>query len=487
MPKCEGPQSVDVAVVGGGIVGLCTAFELVKQGRRPVVFERNRIASAITGHTTAKVTSQHGVRYRRLIDIHGQEKARAYADANQSAVEWLFATCEEHGIECGLERDTACVYSEMPEDKEAFEDEEDACYGLGLPVGEPPATPVPVRLENVIAFSGQGRFHPVQFLRALAQIVLDRGGTIYEHSPVTSFEGKDGGVELECNGHSVTAREAVVATHYPVFDSGFFIAKLAPYRSYAMAVELAGPPPSGMFISNESELHSWRPHAGLMIVGAGCHKVGQEPDTKAEYRKLEDRARAKFEVRRVVARWSAQDNATHDELPYVGRSPGQEHIYVATGFDGWGMSNGIAAAGLIANLIQRRDDPLAEALDPGRLSLQGLTKFAKENLNAVGHLTTDRLTKVEDGDPEDLGPGEAGIFSAGGLSRIAAYRDEEGALHRCSAACPHFGCQVAWNPAERTWDCPCHGSRFLPNGDVIQSPALGGLKALVPAKSGKKP
>jgi nitrite reductase/ring-hydroxylating ferredoxin subunit len=305
---------------------------------------------------------------------------------------------------------------------------------------------------------------------------MGRGAHVYESSPVTEIEEEDGGVKLTVENHTVYAQKLIVATHYPIYDSAFFIAKLAPYRSYAMAIRPKRAPGAGMFISTLDDVRSWRPHEDLLIVGAGCHKVGQQPDTEGEYRKLEQFASETFGEHEVLNRWSAQDNATHDELPYVGRSPGKDHIFVATGFDGWGMSNGIAAARLMTDLIQGNEHLLAETLSPSRMSLKGFGKLAGENLDAVGHLTTDRFRKVREGKPEDLKPGEAGVFAAEGLDRTAAYRDESGQLHECSAICPHFGCQVGWNPAEKTWDCPCHGSRFDSTGKVIQAPAMGDLK-----------
>jgi nitrite reductase/ring-hydroxylating ferredoxin subunit len=370
----------------------------------------------------------------------------------------------------------ACVYTEKEEEKEDFASEREAYTELGLPLCEAPECQFHHGYIDTVAMAGQGRFHPVEFLASLASAAMGLGAQMFEGSPATEIEEIDGGVQFKVDNHSIHAQQMIVATHYPIYDSGFFIAKLAPYRSYAMAIRPQQRPQTGMYISNESELHSWRPHGDdILIVGAGCHKVGQEPDTPNEYRKLQKWAKQKFGEYELLAKWSAQDNATHDELPYVGRSPGKNHIYVATGFDGWGMSNGIAAAKLMCDLISGEENLLAETLDPGRLSLKGFGKFTAENLDAVGHLTADRFRKVTDGQPEDLRPGQAGVFAAGGMDRVAAYRDDDGVLHECSAICPHFGCQVAWNSAEKSWDCPCHGSRFDQQGRVIQSPAMSDL------------
>lgn len=475
MPKIDASENVDVAIVGGGIVGLCAAYLLAEKGRRPILFERNRIVGSVTGHTTAKVTAQHGLRYKRLIDFHGKEKAKAYADANIRALDWLFEAAADLNLHCALERDVACVFSQDNETKQDFADERDAYAQLELPTCEEPVCEYVGKFAQAISMPGQGRFHPVQFLTGLANAALSRGAHIYEHSPVIEIEDRDGGVRLVVGNHTIYAQQAIIATHYPIFDSAFFIAKLAPYRSYAMAIRPQRQPEHGMFISHGDELRSWRPHRDILIVGAGCHKVGQEPDTDTEYAKLREFAKQQFGAHQVLAEWSAQDNATHDELPYVGKSPGKDHIFVATGFDGWGMTNGIAAAKLIVDLINGEESALSEALDPSRMSIHGLGKLASENLDAVGHLASDRFRKTREGSPKDLKPGEAGVFAAEGLHRIAAYRDEEGELHECSAICPHFGCQVGWNPAEKSWDCPCHGSRFDAKGRVIQAPAMTDL------------
>lgn len=471
---------LDVVVVGGGIVGLCTAFHLQTQGRKVTLFERRRILDGATGHTTAKVTSLHDLRFDRLLRKHGSEKAHAYADANQWAIEWLFETVERLDIACGLTRDIACTFSIKSDDREDFEKEREACRKLALPVVELPDTTYPMRFAHSVALGQQGRFHPAQFLSALADYLVWQGVSIYENSPVETIEEDDTGVSFEVGGRMIRADKLVVATNYPIYDSGMFIARLEPYRSYAMAVRVDAHVPDGMFISNDDAMHSWRKHGeDVLIVGAGNHKVGQEPDTISQYRKLENWARQHFPVAEVLGRWSTQDNRTPDGLPYIGRSPSREHVFVATGFDGWGMSNGIAAGKLISDLISEQRNVWEDVYRPGRFGLPGAVKLMKQNANAVSHLLGDKFKSVSPGHPDDLAPGQAGIFEIQN-GRVAAYRNEEGRLSLLSPECTHIGCQVAWNPAETSWDCPCHGSRFAVDGTVLHGPAVLPLESILP-------
>jgi len=420
------------------------------------------------------------LRYHKITKVHGSQAAHAYADANQWAIEWLFETAENLSIECDLSRDFACTYSLKSADQEMFEEEKEVCRKLGLPLTPIAEGEYPVRFVHSIALADQARFHPVKFLSALADHLVRNGVSIFENSAVDEIYEDETGVMFDVEGRTLRAEKLVVATNYPTFDSGMFIARLAPYRSYAMAVEWHHEVPDGMFIDIDEKMFSWRKHSDhIAIVGCGNHKTGQSPDTLQEYRDLELWGQRAFPGSRTLARWSAQDNRTPDELPYIGRSPKCEHIYLATGFDGWGMTNGIVSGKLIADLICGQRNAWEETFKPSRFKLPGTGELIKENLNAASHLIGDKFRSVRPGHPAELEAGDAAIFETVN-GRVAAHRTPGGHLLCVSCECTHVGCQVAWNPAESTWDCPCHGSRFAPDGSVLHGPAYLPLDPVEP-------
>jgi Rieske Fe-S protein len=280
----------------------------------------------------------------------------------------------------------------------------------------------------------------------------------------------------------ITARDVVVATHYPMLDRGLFFARLSPERSYVLACRVEGALPAEMYISTESAPHSIRssPLDGeeLLLVGGESHKTGQGGDTGERYRRLEAWARERFDVREVVYRWSAQDAMPADGLPYVGLvSLVSRHVWTGTGYRKWGLTNGTAAAMILADAIEGRENPWASTFDSNRFKpLAAGPTLVKENLNVGAHFVGDRLARADADSLEALEPGEGGIVVVDG-DRSAAYRDEDGTVHVLSPTCTHLGCLVSWNRAERSWDCPCHGSRFdAVDGHVIQGPAVHDLE-----------
>jgi Rieske Fe-S protein len=269
-----------------------------------------------------------------------------------------------------------------------------------------------------------------------------------------------------------------VATHMPFLDRGFYFARCHPERSYVVAVRTGGEPPQGMYLSTESPAHSIRSHptpdGELLLVGGESHKTGQADEVE-RYERLEAWARERFDVRSVGYRWATQDNMPVDGVPFVGRlHPFTSHLWTATGFLKWGLTNGTAAAAILADQIAGRDNPWAATFDSSRLKpLAAAKEFVLENANVGLHYLVDYL-KPADASPDELAPGQGGLVRAG-VTKAAAYRDEDGVLHARSAICTHLACNVHWNAAERTWDCPCHGSRFDVHGEVIQGPAVNPL------------
>ncbi len=484
-PALRGRIDVDVAVVGGGITGLTTALLLARAGARVAVVEADRIASGTTGYTTAKVTSLHGLTYAQLISTHGQDRARQYADANQAAVEQVATLVDQLGIDCHFERRPAFTYTTEAARRADIAAEVEAATTLGLPASYTEDTSLPYPVEAAIRLEDQAQFHPRRYCLALAQALAESGSQVFEMSRVLEIdETGTSPVVRTGGGGEVAAGEVVVATLLPFVDLGGFFAKAHPFHSYALAVRVEGEVPEGMYLGVDSPTRSVRPvhldgEVGL-ILGGQSHKVGQGGDTEQYYAELETWARASFPVRSVEHRWSAHDYVPVDQVPYVGRSPRSQRVQVATGFKKWGMTNGTAAAMILADNVMGRPNPWAEVFDATRVDPKGsLKEFVSENLDVGKRFVSDHLARLGSPPAEHLGPGEGGLVEVDGQD-VAAYRRPDGSLVAVSAVCTHLGCTVAWNPAETTWDCPCHGSRFACDGTVLNGPALENLAPIEP-------
>ncbi|HVL31238.1 MAG TPA: FAD-dependent oxidoreductase [Solirubrobacteraceae bacterium] len=482
-PQLEEDVRADVAVVGGGIVGITTAALLAERGVRVVLLEADRVAHGVTGHTTAKVSSQHGMIYSQLRSRFGDDAARTYGEANEAALEWIAERVRRDGIDCDFRRRPSYAYVTEPSDRSQAEDEAQAARDLGLPASLVESTPLPYPVEAAVRFDDQAEFHVRKYLMALVEGLSapESGCRIYEHSRAVEVDDDDDRV-VKTPGGRVLADHVVLATHYPFLDRSLAFARVHPERSYAILCRIAGTPPEGLFISAGSPTRSIRAVTvdgeELLLVGGEGHPTGAREDTRERYERLEAFAREHWDVRSVDFRWSAQDNTTIDRLPYVGRlTPMEDRIFMATGFAKWGMTGGTAAALLLADLVQGgADSAWARMCDPNRLNLRASAgRLLHENARVAARFVGDRIAERDPRPIEQLAPGEGAIVSLRGEA-VAGHRDDAGVLHAVSPTCTHLGCRVTWNTAERTWDCPCHGSRFTPAGDVLQGPAVHRLE-----------
>lgn len=491
-PQLDGDVHADVTVIGGGIVGITTALLLAEAGASVVLLEAGRLAGGTSGYTTAKVSSQHGLIYARLRAKHGAEAAQRYGEANEAALAWIAARVERDAIDCDFRRQPSYAYVTSADKRSKVDDEAQAAAEAGLPATLVETTPLPYPVEAAVRFDHQAEFHPRKYLLALAERLAAAGGQVFERSHAVEVGGLEGRQVVKTPGGQAIAERVIVATHYPFLDRSLAFARLAPQRSYAITCRLAGTPPAGMHISGDSPTRSVRavPLAGgeeLLLVGGEGHKTGTERDTELRYERLEAFAREHWDVQSVEHRWSAQDPTTPDGLPFVGAlTPRNDRVLMATGFAKWGMTGGTAAALLLADLALGRTAQWADLFDPNRLTPRASArKLVTENAHVAMRFVGDRLAKGAIGDripgkgaartPEDLAPGEGEIVDHDG-ERVAAYRDDDGALIAVSPRCTHLGCLVTWNPAERSWDCPCHGSRFAPDGIVLEGPAVHRLE-----------
>jgi glycine/D-amino acid oxidase-like deaminating enzyme/nitrite reductase/ring-hydroxylating ferredoxin subunit len=472
-----------VVVVGAGIVGLTTALLLAEAGVDVVVVEADELAASVSGYTTAKLTAGHGLIYSHLRNLDA-DAPRMYAESQLAGLRLVSSLCERHTIDCDLETTPNHVVAETDEELEKLEAEAKACHEAGLPVelvADPRLVPFPA--VGALALPDQRQFHVRRYLLGLAQITTEAGGRIFDHSRVVEITG-DGPYVVRTADGSARAPAVVVATHYPIVEQGFFATRIHPRRSYVIAAALTGARPEGMFINVGSPTRSLRTSPlpdgrRLLLVGGEGHRVGQEKDTSARYEALERFMREHFVVGETMFRWSTQDNHSIDRLPYVGRLGDEGQLYVATGFAGWGMTNGTAAGLTISDAIRGKPTPWAPLYDPQRKQLLASAKsFLVENVNVAAQ----QLKGARGGAAaalNSLQPGQGAVISIDG-SEQAFSRDTRGELHAVAATCTHMGCTVTWNDAESTWDCPCHGSRFAPDGTVLHGPALQPLERLEP-------
>jgi len=480
------PVAVDVVVVGAGIVGLTTAERLLSEGRSVLVLEARDVAGGVSGNTTAKVTAQHSMIYDRLRGRFGAGVALTYGQAQLRALSWIVDLAAEHGIDADLEDSESYVFSEDEADRDRLAREADAAMEAGMPASYVTELDIPYPVAGAVRFSGQARFHPRKWLLGLADRIEGLGGQIIEGVRVTQVHEGDPMV-VESTAGEVRAAEVVIATHYPILDRGLFFARLEPVRDLVVCGIPA--PEAGdlrhMYLDLASQ-HSFRPVGGVdgrpqeLIVLGEHYRPGERVDVEERYAALARWARKRLGINEISHRWSAQDVGTADGIPYVGRYHRRaRHLWVGTGFGQWGMTGGTAAGLLLlASLIEGTAPEDERALfDPARLDLRSVPTLVRRNGVVAAHLVGDMSRTSLTTATRDLGRGEAEVCRVG-TSLVAAYRDDDGVVHAVSAHCTHLGCVLAFNNAERSWDCPCHSSRFDIDAAVLNGPAVAPLKQM---------
>jgi glycine/D-amino acid oxidase-like deaminating enzyme/nitrite reductase/ring-hydroxylating ferredoxin subunit len=476
-PPPDGDLEVDVAVVGGGIAGLSAAWDLVKAGRQVAVLDAGRIAAGVTGYTTAKLSALHTLIYAHLLDSFDEETARLYAESQQDAIAYAERTAGELGVDCEWERRPSYTYATSDGTARQVRAEAEAAARAGLPASFVTDVDLPFPFAGAVRVADQAQFHPRRYLLGLAAAIVARGGVIVEDSRVRRLTEGDPCRLTTDDGRTITARDVVVATHYPIFDRALLFTRLVPHRELVVAAPIpADRDPDGMYITPDENTRSVRtaPYDDgrrLLIITGESFTPGAGEIT-ARYERLIDWTRRHFGADEVAYRWAAQDNHSTDRVPYTGLlHAGARHTYVTSGYGGWGMSNGIMSGRLLAGLITGDPPPWAGIYDPRRVNpRREAVPFLKAQAKVAGHFVGDRLRACRSPSPEDLSPGTATVTRIG-VEQCAVYRDEDGTLHALSATCTHLGCTVRFNDAERAWECPCHGSRFAVDGTVLQGPA----------------
>jgi glycine/D-amino acid oxidase-like deaminating enzyme/nitrite reductase/ring-hydroxylating ferredoxin subunit len=489
-PPLQGALAADVAIVGAGITGLSAALLLKRAGLRVAVLEAATVAGDVSGHTTAHLTAAIDTRYSTLRRAFGQRGAWLAAQSSVAAIDQIAAFVDELQIACDFARVPGYLYSESADDLRELERELVAAREAGLRVNWVQRAPLPFTSEGAVQFEQQAQFNPAPYLAALARAVAGEGSQVFEGSRVQHVESAtQRQVLVRSASGEVHAPALILATHAPIHDPGFLQdllliqSKVSPYRSYVLAARLRDrEPPRGLFWDTDDPYHYIRAahdeHGPLVIVGGEDHRTGEQSDTEACFERLEAYTRERFPVAQIAYRWSSQWYEPADGLPYIGKTPLPSPIWIATGYSGNGMTFGTLAGMLLAEQVQGRSSAWSELYAANRVKpLASAANLIAEGAKVVGHLLGDRVGGTRPATLGELGPGEGAVLVIDGQN-VAAYRDQRGQLHTMSAVCTHAKCIVAWNSAEQSWDCPCHGGRYDALGQVLNGPPVCGLEPL---------
>ncbi|QKE73614.1 FAD-dependent oxidoreductase [Arthrobacter citreus] len=471
----------DVVIVGAGITGITTAYFLTQAGMKVALLEANKIINGTTGHTTAKVTAQHDLIYDELIQHFGLEKTKIFYQTTKNAMDFIKKYSNDNQIDCNFEIQDATLYTTSDDYVRNLEKELKAYESLGIDSFGSVKTLLPFDTKYSITMRDQAQFHPMKYLIHLLKESIENGLKVYEETVVINVETGDCPVVVTQSGRKIKCKHVVSASHFPFYDGNqMFFTKLHADRSYALAAKVKTAYPGGMYISADNPKRSLRSikynNEELVIIGGESHKTGVETRTMTFYENLKLFGEETFGIEDIKFRWSAQDLITLDKMPYIGRlSSKNQNIYVATGFRKWGMTTGTVSAQLISNLILEKEAVDAEVFSPSRFQADPSIKhFLMQNIDVAKHLIEGKLEPASR-KIEELYNDEGSVVTLDG-KRVGAYKDVNGKVHCVDTTCTHLGCEVEWNNGEKSWDCPCHGSRFSIYGEVLEGPADQPLK-----------
>ncbi|HKS04042.1 MAG TPA: FAD-dependent oxidoreductase [Chthoniobacterales bacterium] len=486
--------TADVCVIGAGIAGVTTAYLTVRDNRSVVLVDDGPVGSGMTSRTTAHIVNAIDDRYLDIEKFLGEECARLTAESHTAAIECAERIVREHNIDCDFERVDGYLFLPPGGSVKELMSELEAIHRVGLyDVARVDSVPdTNIISDAVLRFPNEGQCHPLKFLNGVANAIIGSGGKIFTGTRVVSVEDGDRVAIKTQDGHTITAQAAVVATNCPINDRVVIHSKQAPYATYAIGLRVTRAVDHSLFWDTAETAEEEKKEVGpvsyhyvrfardgqgdVLIVGGEDHKTGQAEDCAQRFINLEEWARDRFPfVGDVTDRWSGQVMEPADGVAYIGRNPGEKNVYVVTGDSGNGITHGLIAGMLIGDLIAGRENPWAKLYDPSRKTLKprAVADYIAENANVAAQFR-DYVTPGSAKSVGDISPGQGAVLRHG-LKKVATYRDEQGNLHAFSAVCPHLGCVVRWDACEKTWDCPCHGSRFDALGGVINGPAISDL------------
>lgn len=469
-PPPDGRRSFDVLVLGGGLTGLTTALLLKRRGLTVAVVEAARIGSGASGNNTAKVSALQSTLLSKIRSTRGVEVTAQYAQRSAAAAEQVAAIAETEGIDCDLVRRAAYTVATEASQLPDVEAEYDAAREAGLPVTWTTDVDLPFPVAGAVRLDAQIEFHPVRYAYGLAAAIDGDGSAVFEETRATALHEAATPIRIDTTRGPLRGGQVVVATHLPVFDRGLHFARMEMTRAYCVAARVRGEPSRGMSITAGSPTWSVRSAGDLMIVCGQDHPAGDRGVDATRFTALEGYARRHWDVEEITHRWSAQDALPYDHTPMIGAyTPVSSRLHVAGGYSKWGLTGGTMAAAILADRIT--GGGATDVFSPQRISPKGLPTLARLGVKVAGHLVGDRLALGEVSNADEIPRGEARVLRRA-TDRTGVFRDDDDVLHAVSVRCTHLGCLVRFNGAERSWDCPCHGSRFDVDGAVLEGPAV---------------
>lgn len=477
-PAINSDVETDICVVGGGMTGVSVAYQLAKRGHKVMLVEAFRIGSGQSGRTTAHLTCQLEEEFNELLKMHDVETVKIFLEAHRTAIDVIEHVAKTENINCDFKRLDGYLFQGRNIDREYLEKEQKSGKKCGIDLDFIKVTPLLKDSVPSLRFPRQGQFNPLKYMQGLLRVLKDLDVTIYEGTHVKDIrqEDQESWSLLTDQGYKIEADHLVVATDSPVNNRFHIHTKQYAYRTYAMAFKLNVPAKGECLLwDTEDPYHYIRFVEDTLVVGGEDHRTGQEPATDP-FLNLEEWSRRNFNfIKEVKWKWSGQVFEPMDQIGFIGKNPGtHKNVYISTGESGIGMTSATIASLIIPDLIDKGDHPWAKVFDPARPPVSGLKDFVQENIN-VAFQYKDWITPSEVSEVEDI-PKDSGSVMREGILKTCVYHDLQDNFEKKSAICTHLGGIVHWNDIEKTWDCPCHGSRFNTKGKVIEGPAISDLQ-----------